>query len=637
MKKLVSSMLMLLCTVAMMAQTDAASYFDNKPFGWGTCSSPEGQQFILNGGVGYGNPKTVTLTATGTDQDAINIQDAVKANDIIILDGSKGKFIIPQQISFKGMENKTIVGINNACLATKFYMTPEILKYLNDANLSGYSSTSQITGTLPNGQTVTVDERAFYTKKAMMEATGDMTMSFAKSGIFQFDFTDENIIIRNLTFEGPGSVDVDGVDLISQYGANYIWVDHCTFIDGQDGSLDSGKRPATQGPMYVSYTWNKFCYTSRSFSHPYSNGTGWMSGQNHQYITYAYCWWADGCGRRLPQADDVDIHVLNCYHSCSNNGAAIAINSRSNALVEGNYAEAYVNSPLSFADDGTTFYTTRNNRFTQATYYNTERNNGKVITVPYTYNMIACTEVPAVLKGTHGAGATLDNDMVLPVVEAKEKPEGPSTGEGVYATVKKWDFQKWSTASIANLAADTKTWTVESGNYTLQGTLKEAPLKANGVELAETQGLLFTQPSAGNLILYAKSSGGSIRINKSDRCVIVPDCKAGDKILVTFRSANSTDERGMSSSQTEPSVILKTAQITGEYTVKADGNVTFNPTGGLYLVAIELQRLDTDGIKDVTIGAENAKNEYRYNLQGQRVGANQKGLVIVGGRKVIIK
>ena len=43
---------------------------------------------------------------------------------------------------------------------------------------------------------------------------------------------------------------------------------------------------------------------------------------------------------------------------------------------------------------------------------------------------------------------------------------------------------------------------------------------------------------------------------------------------------------------------------------------------------------ETDGIKAVSTKVENG---VRYNLAGQKVGADYKGIVIVNGKKVIIK
>lgn len=60
------------------------------------------------------------------------------------------------------------------------------------------------------------------------------------------------------------------------------------------------------------------------------------------------------------------------------------------------------------------------------------------------------------------------------------------------------------------------------------------------------------------------------------------------------------------------------------------------PTAGAKLTIVfgEKPSSETDGIKAVSTSVE---NDVRYNLAGQKVGADYKGIVIVNGKKVIIK
>ena len=60
------------------------------------------------------------------------------------------------------------------------------------------------------------------------------------------------------------------------------------------------------------------------------------------------------------------------------------------------------------------------------------------------------------------------------------------------------------------------------------------------------------------------------------------------------------------------------------------------PTAGAKLTIVfgEKPSSETDGIKAVSTSVENG---VRYNLAGQKVGADYKGIVIVNGKKVIIK
>ena len=53
-----------------------------------------------------------------------------------------------------------------------------------------------------------------------------------------FDVKANNVIIRNMIVQGPGAVDVNGVDCITIDKASNVWIDHCTIYDGQDGNMD---------------------------------------------------------------------------------------------------------------------------------------------------------------------------------------------------------------------------------------------------------------------------------------------------------------------------------------------------------------------------------------------------------------
>src|SRR5205823_12493884 len=64
-----------------------------------------------------------------------------------------------------------------------------------------------------------------------------------------------NIILRNITFEGPGAYDTDGWDNMTLDNSTNIWVDHCEFRDGMDGNLD-----IKSASDYISVTWCKFIY-----------------------------------------------------------------------------------------------------------------------------------------------------------------------------------------------------------------------------------------------------------------------------------------------------------------------------------------------------------------------------------------
>ena len=418
---------------------DASTYQTNQPFGWATCSNVSGKEYVVDGGMRSANPKTIVLYSSGGD-DRNAILNAIQQNDIIILDGSKGDFIVSKSMDMGSLKNKTIVGRNGARLCTKWYITPELKSVLEAANLGQYSSSSGTGGTLSNGAKVD-EERELHTRQTIINYSGDASEAYRKSGLFTLGTNNENIIFRNLILQGPGSVDVGGYDLVSNYGATHVWIDHCEFIDGMDGNLDSGKREGSE--QFVTYSWNIFRYTERSYSHPYSNGMGWNKGYL-QYCTYAYNIWGAGCMNRLPQADWVYIHMLNNHYDCAGNSVAIAINANSHALVEGNYAEQGVKNQFKPGNQSDMYYVARNNYNFGS--YNNKSNTSMSLEVPYQYSFIPVADVPSVLGGKHGAGATIDDmidDYLNPVMTAPatyySRRMTESQGKA-WSADKSWDY-----------------------------------------------------------------------------------------------------------------------------------------------------------------------------------------------------
>ena len=163
----------LLATVAT-AQETMSQYDQDKPFGFCTRSSrtDASKTYEITGGGCYTYPlpasftgKSVVLTSNGNDMKGA-IQNAIKQNDVIILDGSKGDFMVSSNIGFE-RGNKTILGINNARLCTQWYVTDDIKQALTDAGVPNMS-TSGNGGTLPNGETVK-EEAEYNTRKIIIE------------------------------------------------------------------------------------------------------------------------------------------------------------------------------------------------------------------------------------------------------------------------------------------------------------------------------------------------------------------------------------------------------------------------------------------------------------------------------------
>ena len=163
----------------------------------------------------------------------------------------------------------------------------------------------------------------------------------AKSGILMLKNC-QNIILRNLTFKGAGAYDIDGNDNLTLQNCQHIWVDHCDFQDGVDGNLD-----CQHGSDFITISWCRFRYLIDPWSggsggandHRYTNLIG-SSDKNaaedegHLRITYAQCWWDEGCRERMPRIRFGQVHLVNCLYSSSVANYCVGTGYRCNAYVE---------------------------------------------------------------------------------------------------------------------------------------------------------------------------------------------------------------------------------------------------------------------------------------------------------------
>ena len=384
--------------------TVAADYDQNKPFGFCTRSSRTDAACTYNitGGGCYSYPipsdfkgKVIVLKSNGQDMKK-DIQNAIKQNDVIIFDGSDGDFIVSSNIYVEGA-NKTLLGINNARLCTKWYVTNDIITALNKAGVPNMS-THDGGGMLPNGQFVR-EETEYNTRKIIIELTGDQSESYRRSGILTV--RQENIIIRNITFVGPGSIDVGGSDLLSFNGAKHCWVDHCAFSDGMDGNFD-----ITVSSDFNTVSWCTFSYTERSYMHQNTNLIGYSDREPTGFLntTFAFNWWGQGCVQRMPMIRVGKIHMLNNYFSCTTAGNCINPRKNSEVLIEGNYFEKGVRRYYS-QNDAISVTWADSNHAEEPNKAGQPISIGTPVTVPYDYSVAPYADVPAAVK--KHAGATL--------------------------------------------------------------------------------------------------------------------------------------------------------------------------------------------------------------------------------------
>lgn len=397
-------MLVSMIMVCLNITAQLSKHDQNKPFGWVTCVSPTETGYKLTGAnaIDKGTQKTITISANGKDQSR-DVRRAIEKNDVIIIDGSKGEIVFDRLINLKELKNKTIVGINDAHIRTRFQLSQELIKLLNDAGVQEASSQGRTGDTLSNGKYVS-ERREYLTRKTLME-NGYNDDELRGVGLFAFRNC-ENIIIRNLSLEGPGSVDVGGPDCLTLSACNHIWVDHCTFTDGADANFD-----INQGSDFITISWCVFQYSDRAYDHMNTNLVGASdrdsAGMNKFHITYAYCMWGKGCRQRMPMARNCSIHLLNCYYNCPGNDMSINPRKGARFLVEGIHAVKGVK--LFRTSDAISCHIRKGyylNRFSQDDKY---CNFGEELQIPYKYKVADAKSV-ADFVGTY-AGNTLKKPL----------------------------------------------------------------------------------------------------------------------------------------------------------------------------------------------------------------------------------
>lgn len=147
-----------------------------------------------------------------------------------------------------------------------------------------------------------------------------------------------NVIIRNLSFAGTlNNSDLITIDGGTKGTGKIVWVDHCTFYDAPDGSVD-----ITKGADYVTVSWCKFSYAYAppgTTSHEYVNLIGSSDGDTNVnfHVTFHHNWWGDHCRERMPSVRAGHVHVFNNYYNCTYNNYCIRTRLFAELLVENNY------------------------------------------------------------------------------------------------------------------------------------------------------------------------------------------------------------------------------------------------------------------------------------------------------------
>lgn len=630
----------------------ADGYDLNEPFGFCTVTSrtDAGTSYNMTGGGCYTYPipddftgKVIVLKSTGQNMKS-TIQNAISQNDVIIFDGSDGDFIVATSVGIS-TKNKTLLGINNARICTEWFVTDQIKDELTKAGVSGMS-TSGGGGTLTNGKKVS-EAAEYNTRQIIINLTGDDDEGYRNAGILSLSSNAENIIIRNISFVGPGAIDVGGSDLISCTGAKHCWIDHCDFQDGEDGNFD-----ITNSADFITVSWCTFHYTDRSYMHQNTNLVGSSDNEAQGYLntTFAFNWWGTGCKQRMPMARAGKIHMLNNYFSCT--GASNCINPRKNSefLIEGNYFASGVSHYYSQSSATAVTWTT-NNYIAAAS--SLPANVGSTVTVPYDYDVAPYAEVPSLVQGN--AGAT------LPFGESTPEPDGT---KGSIT----WPFDTGADGQTASVSTFISAG-IASTSVTLGSDLKyDGKQTVNGIDETKIQDLAHnsTGATANNAITFKINIADGYKFLAENVSVTATrlgtdagkiDISWIDGGGTTILATGQTPKRNSTPSGKEDqspyyttysyttsnavatkdacSLVINLYGVTTGYKSGSTTELNYKDYGFANII-INGTLVDPAGIS-TPVTFSTAADGYMYNLQGQRVDSSYRGIVIQNGKKFLKK
>ena len=338
-----------------------------------------------------------------------------------------------------------------------------------------------------------------------------------------------NIILRNLTFEGPGAYDCDGNDNLCFENVTNAWVDHCDFQDGCDGNFDN--KGTTDN---ITVSWCRFRYLKEpkaggsggSDDHRYTNLLGSSSSDapsdGTYNFTWAYCWWDDGCKERMVRCRNAELHFLNCYWNSS----------VANYYVGPENAKCYFEGCTFAGKANTTKLIFKSYGGTNACKFvncsgNTPSNSGTVSAPSYSYDKLSPSDAKTMVTNSScGAGATLAVNKSGEIasscdggsIEPDPTPVDPDPIDPTPVGGLTWNFSTSEFNTLGTIATTTTvkgltiaaasgaTVTVDASSKTIEGTAFTHRLKLGGTGSATSRHLSFAVTGACTIEVYAVSS-----------------------------------------------------------------------------------------------------------------------------------
>ena len=453
----------------------------------------------------------------------------------------------------------------------------------------------------------------------------------------------KNLILRNLTLVGPGAYDCDGWDLLCFDGVTNTWVDHCDFQDGCDGNFDNKGNTDN-----ITVSWCRFRYLKEpkaggsggSADHRYTNLIGSSSSDKPAdgtyNMTWAYCWWDEGCVERMTRCRNASLHFLNCYWNSSVAKCYIGPEN-ADCYVEGCTFEGAPTSKKIFYQN----YGGKNGvKFVKCNSKNgvpADVSNRAVVIPSYTYTALTADASKTMITGNCGAGATLtvktdgsvssscdsgETPTPDPEPEPEPNPEPDPDPTPEPSGDITWNF---SDTQFANLGTISSTQTVDGLTIvaTSDKTITiDASNKTYGENLKFTSRLKF---------------GGTMGATYRYLCFAV---KGSCTIEVYGMSGNSNTPRPIVLAKEQWDNTIHTwADVPGSELSK----LTYQYVGGsttLYIGSgnsgVNLYGINLIYDKETTLTpARSLNNGKTYNLLGMEVDENYKGIVIRDGKKYL--
>lgn len=193
-----------------------------------------------------------------------------------------------------------------------------------------------------------------------------------------------------------------------------------------------------------------------------------------------------------------------------------------------------------------------------------------------------------------------------------------------------WTFTTWSQATLDNLTADATNWTNESATRfsNVNDITEGETLVANGVPIAETNGLTFGAIAASKVRIDHADADGATRLmlNGSNLVINIPNCSAGNTITVVTNTANTSTARGVvptNATRFGGEEATSLTPLTSHFTVVANGTVSLATTGGLHFRSILVE--GATSLNPAILNAKVVKNVY-YGISGKVAGDNFNAL-----------